>query len=365
MTKTVTKVLSLLLLFLSPLFGACADSESPYPIKEAPIRPFPDLGYLIWLDNTQVLVSGYKELIPGPKGKAPKGYVDAGIYVWDTEQGTARREPSLENAGRLCIQGEYRSFIRRAPGSEKKWEIVAGTPGNEEVRLFPSKYWFNPKSCRYYDSKPQWVQDGHRRVPLLDEHGYLDLGGSFGKVPNEEFFRNSPGTFFQPGREPGFELSIGRRYVSSSRISYVPFKNAYFIWASAYIDEKTGRETNPYPTGSRHPIWWLTPDGQVTSGDIPVEPWMGASYGLHPTKVGLFVDTRSAKGFGRLGDAGGYLLQGRQKRKLIGGLLEKVAVSPDGCRIVFVHDPYVKKPVVERLTLKVVDVCSERGKGER
>jgi hypothetical protein len=45
---------------------------------------------------------------------------------------------------------------------------------------------------------------------------------------------------------------------------------------------------------------------------------------------------------------------------LIAGLLHSIAISPDGCRVAFVHDPYdgaSLKDRRDRITVKAVDLC--------
>ena len=66
------------------------------------------------------------------------------------------------------------------------------------------------------------------------------------------------------------------------------------------------------------------------------------------------------------GDAGGYLLgKDNTVHKLITGYLNGETVSPDGCKIAFVHYPYLDATLVADpapITLKMINFCSEENK---
>jgi hypothetical protein len=334
-----------LLACISPQLAACAEVNSVYPVLDSGRR---GLGVHGWLDNDKVVF--YSEL--GAKAHEGPSILDGGYYVWDIAAGKLNKDPSLEGAAKLCVQGDYVTFLRKAPTDEKKWLVVTRVKGLETVTPLVNAEWFNRFSCRYYEQKPQWDR-GHASLPLLEEHGSL-----FFKDSRE----NNPIMFFPPTSEKGVPLPIGTRQVWHNLVQYAPFKNAYLLYPIAYIDPETGKEDpiGPWPKGKPVPMWWLTPDGKVTTEHIPYMPFMrGGSRGFYPTRAGIFITSHKTDDLGKPGDAGGYLAQASSVEKLITGLLENVSVSPDGCKVAFLHDPYTTEPVSERVKVKVVSLCQE------
>jgi hypothetical protein len=334
-----------LLACISPQLAACAEVNSVYPVLDSGRR---GLGVHGWLDNDKVVF--YSEL--GAKAHEGPSILDGGYYVWDIAAGKLNKDPSLEGAAKLCVQGDYVTFLRKAPTDEKKWLVVTRVKGLETVTPLVNAEWFNRFSCRYYEQKPQWDR-GHASLPLLEEHGSL-----FFKDSRE----NNPIMFFSPTSEKGVPLPIGTRQVWHNLVQYAPFKNAYLLYPIAYIDPGTGKEDpiGPWPKGKPVPMWWLTPDGKVTTEHIPYMPFMrGGSRGFYPTRAGIFITSHKTDDLGKPGDAGGYLAQASSVEKLITGLLENVSVSPDGCKVAFLHDPYTTEPVSERVKVKVVSLCQE------
>jgi hypothetical protein len=243
-------------------------------------------------------------------------------------------------------------------------QLREGRLSGEQTKLLPHPYWFNPFSCRYYDTPPAWVVEGHATQPLLEEHGHLDWGST---LAHDEV-KNTPMIFYPPSTKEGIQLPIGRREVWRYQIRHAGFRNAYFLFAVSYVDKTTGHEdpVGVWPKGRPLPVWWLTPDGKVTKIDLPYTPLLnGGSRGFYPTRTGVFAFFH---GFGGKrppgdigpGDAGGYLVQGEKMTKLISGHVRSVVVSPNGCKVVFVHDPSdteFGKDRFDRITVKMIDVC--------
>ena len=266
---------------------------------------------------------------------------------------------------RLCVHGDYVTFLRKSPNDDKRPLLVTRDKGQETVTRLVNIEWFNRFNCRYYDEKPDWIIQNHETLPLLDGHGFLDWIPTEG--PGSD--RNKPIRFHRTNASEWISLPIGKRQVWRVDVTYASFKDAYFLYPITYIDTNTGKEEpiGPWPKGKSVSVWWLTSDGTVTSETIPYMEFMrGGSRGFFPTRKGIFIYSHKADGAGKPGDAGGYLAQDNRVTKLITGLLEGVSISPDGCRVAFVHDPYdtiYGKDRLDRVTVKAINLCEEDGHG--
>lgn len=244
MTHKFGLILFLWLLFISPQLAACAEL-SPYPVKDSGLFS-PDTAYITWLDNSRVLFYGYTGVEYAPddpkKPDAPKKIVrfrEAGYYVWDIKKETVRRDASLNGRSKICIQGDYWSYIQPSKENDKEFLLVSGKKGEETERPYPKVHWFNPHSCRYYDTKPFWVIEGHRTVPLLEEHGYLDLGSVIPPQPDPLTLRfenpNPAVSFYSAQAKNKFPLPIGWQEVGFIQVHYAPFSNRYLLSGLQYV----------------------------------------------------------------------------------------------------------------------------------
>jgi hypothetical protein len=253
------------------------------------------------------------------------------------------------------------TFLRKLPTDEKRSLLVVRDKGQETIKPLVNAEWFNRFSCRYYDQKPEWVIPNHQILPLLDGHGYLDWFPT--SLP--EAVRNRPIRFRSHRFTDWVELPIGTREVWRIDVQYAPFKNVYFLYPITYIDSQTGKEEpiGPWPKDKPVRVWWLAPDGNVTTETVPYMRFMrGGSRSYFPTREGIFITTHKTDDLGKPGDAGGYLAREGRVTKLITGILDSVSISPDGCRVAFIHDPYDTVRGLERLNrinVKVLSVCQE------
>ncbi len=339
---------------------ACAQAGA-YTIKDSGAAfPFPNPGLLpniiAWLDNTHVAVNG--ELIDPQRSKQLAGDSSAreqGLYVWDTSTSTVTRHTKLEHQTSLCRYNDVLSFLQ-------KGIIITWKPGQpQEKRPLPHPFWFNPFSCRYYDSPPLWVVQGRYTTPLLEEHGYLALEPVGNDVPSEkQKFRKM---LYLPGNTNGIELALPGG-LAIGALTYAPFRNAYLIPSDRYRDPATNQveQSTSWPKGKPFPVWWLTPDGTVTEEVLAYHQFMSraSSRGFLPVKGGVFAWSHASVSLTNTGDAGGYLFRDGTVHKLIAGFLHSPVVSPDGCGVAFVHDPHdtkVPNERADRITVKVIDFC--------
>lgn len=109
---------------------------------------------------------------------------------------------------------------------------------------------------------------------------------------------------------------------------------AYFEFADVYLLE--GHRETTYATD----IWLLKPNGTVTKVfESTGKPWERMGWGeFSLTRKGLFLSGGHGD-YGSVGTRGGYLLKpgGESPTRLIEGFVRNEAVSPDGCKVAFVH----------------------------
>lgn len=323
----------------------------------------PDTGHAVWLDNVRLLFNGYSgvEYSPDDANKVLR-FRDAGYYIWDTEKGTVQRDASFDDKGKICVHGDYSSYIRRAKDDDKTFLLVSGKKGEEIERPYPKLHWFNPLSCRYSDTKPFWIVEGHRTVPLLEEHGYLDLGTLSPPQPDPLTLRlenpNPAISFYSVEARKNLPLPIGQLEARVPQVEYVPYKNVYLISGLQYFDSAKGLLQPAWPDDVPLRVWWLSPDGTMKKEALPKLPWShGNAFSFLPTRKGLLLIKQSPSGPKRLGEMGGYLVQGQEVKSVVAGALRKVAISPNGCKVAVINDSYADKPRAERTSLQMIQLC--------
>lgn len=361
MTHKFSLIVLFVLALMSPQLSACAEIKASYPVQDTGLHAERS-SELVWLDNHRLRFHGNRavELKADDAHKVP-GFSGSGYYIWDTEANRLVTEPGLEDAMRLCVHGDHMTFLRKSPTDEKKWFVVTRGKGQETVTPLVNAQWFNRFSCRYYEQKPEWTISDHETLPLMDGHGFLDWTSGEEQQPRQ----NRPIMLYRSSNTEGVKLPIRMRQVWRNLVRYVPFRNTYFLHPIAYIDPQTGQEhgVGPWPKGKPVPIWWLAPDGKVTTEEIPYMPFMrGGGRGFFPTRDGIFIYSTKTDDLGKPGDAGGYLAQKGSVTKIITGYLENIAVSPDGCQVAFIYDPYdtvYGKDRLNRITVKAINLCQE------
>lgn len=358
MTHRFSFILLLWLLLVSPQLAACSEL-APYPVKDSGMLA-PDTAQVIWLDNARLLFNGYRgvEYSADDANKVVR-YKDSGYYIWDTEKGTVQRDTSFDGKGKICVHGEYLSYIRRAKDDDQTFLLVSGKKGEVTERPYPKTHWFNPLSCRYYDQKPFWIVEGHQTIPLLEEHGYLDLGTR----PEPDYLTlrldnpNPPINFYSVNAKKSFTLPIGWQEVGFPQVHYAPFSNRYLLSGLQYYDEKRGF-LPAWPRDTPPRVWWLKPDGSLEKEELPnISPLQGNPPRTVPIRTGLFVVAGNTRERPEPTAVGGYLIQGQHLQRVINGMLLRMSVSPDGCKVAVVNDTHEKKPVSERIRLQIIQFC--------
>ena len=312
-----------------------------FPVKEAAISAEDTPFSLYWLDNTHVLFRGFTGAERGP-GKEVR-LLDLGFYVWDIEHDTVTKDARFEHGGPVCINGHTKSYILSYSLDGKTSKRRAFVDG-QEISL-PDQVWVNPISCRPATTQPPpWVVNGHTstsKVPLLEEHGYLDQG-----VYGEDRRSKQPILYYRTGATAPISLGLESRKIEP-RATYYPFVDAYLLQGEQGVPDAS-------------PLWLLHPNGTLEQIFSPEgKPWAHNGWTqLLLTKRGLFFISRRHPGLGDIGQAGLYQVQGTNASRVLETVMSWAIVSPDGYKLAFIKDrwdPNLRAD--ERYRLQVIDVC--------
>jgi len=344
----------------SPQLAGCAELVS-YPVKDSGLLAS-DMTHVMWLDNSRVLFNGYRsvEYAADNSLKAVR-FRDADYYIWDLEKGTVQQDVDLRGTSKICVHKNYWSYIRPSKENSKEFVLVSGKKGEETERPYPKVHWFNSHSCLYSDTKPLWVVEGHRTIPFLEEHGYLDLGTVVPPQPDPLTLRfenpNPAVSFYSTAAKKSFTLPIGWQEVGFIQVHYGPFRNLYLLSGLQYYDEQRGF-LPAWPRDTPPRVWWLKPDGSLEMEELPnISPLQSNPPRTVPVRDGLFVVAGNTRERPEPTAVGGYLIQGQTLQKVINGMLLQMWVSPDGCKVAVVNDTHEKKPVSERIRLQIIQLC--------
>lgn len=346
------KPMLLVVLLLINLPELVVGSEARYPIKDS---KFPTAeAKLGWIDNGRVIFHGYevgKFGKPSPEDGHP--LAETGLFIWDTERDTVTKYWEIDGPVPLCVFQGRIFFSTKLKEKENKWLVVSGTLGKEEQKTVSGNVFVNGHSCRVSDQKPGWAkEDKHRRLRLLEEHGYLDFG-----IPSRaDLSKASWIMLYKSNKKEGIQLPFTGEQIR--------LHTTYFEFAGIYLLE--GQIETTYAA----PIWKLESDGAVKQILKPTgKAWERIGWGGYSfTRKGLFLSGGRGE-YAGVGTRGGYLLKlgGESPSRLIEGFVKNEAVSPDGCKLAFVHvlhsqagaDSFkaLREGQAGTRTLKMINLC--------
>ena len=319
--RRMTKFASGLLLFTVLLMGPqlAAYGEPRYPILDS---KFPAAeAKLGWIDNERVIFHGYnigKMTQPGPGEGHPTAA--EGLFIWDTVKGTVSKYWDINGPVPLCVFHDRVSFLLRLKSEDKIRLRVMGKLGEEVQIRTVGDDWVNSFSCRYHETKPEWFDKKRVRVGLREEHGYLD----FGPRARLDSSGKARVVLYRPNETGGMVLPLDASRVLNL-IEFSEFESAYVIKGIANTTDVV-------------PVWLLRRDGTATNILEPSgKTWERLGWdAYHLTKKGLFL-VGGRGGYAEVGKSGGYLLSQDPPARLIAGHVRNVSVSPNGCKVAFVH----------------------------
>lgn len=148
-------------------------------------------------------------------------------------------------------------------------------------------------------------------------------------------------------------------------ISFHPFKGAYFI-EGLYFNPTTKANQTPWPKNLPRYAWWLEPGGKIAEVVIP--PAMQNKRGywdeLVPTKLGIATMSRGGWNSDHdPGEQGVYLINGERVEKILDGTVDRMGVSPNGCRLAVANAPnnatdHLGEYDKQFRTMKVIELCN-------
>jgi len=304
-------------LLAAPALSALAQALPPYKMVDSGFPVDVVSKDIHWIDEDRVLFRGV--LLGSERGLLVTA------YVWDTKQNKV--EPygnSQKGLYSFCGNKGYVSYLWQG-------KLYAGAFGSEVEIPHAQR---NPYSCKPYPGVPAG------RVPLLEEHGWLDVSGSDIVLhPNAS--------------APAVETAIPRQ-AGPIEVTYLPWAKQYLVIGNAGADAKT----NPA-------AWYLRPDGSTTEVKWPPGEWQAASSYL-ATRRGLLVWARQGAD-PKTAVYGHFLLTGGVATRIAWGYFWRgTSVSPDGCKVAFRHA--VNREDEKRgyaewkagrpaNTLRMIDVC--------
>lgn len=343
---------SVLLLLVGALVSVrlTAAVDHAYPIKDS---KFPAAeAKLGWIDDSRVIFHGY-EIGKVGQPSPDDGHLlkETGLFIWDTQNDTVTKYWDIDGQVPLCVFDNRVSFLLWLRSEDKIRLRVVGNFGKEEQIKTVGDDWVNSVTCRYHEIKPKWLDEKRVRVELREEHGYLD----FGSRTAEDGSDTARLTLHRLGEKKELIVVPLEPTRISNLIQYAEFENAYVI-------KGTSNTTDAVP------VWLLRPEGIVTEMFKPSgKAWEQFGWDTyHLTKKGLFL-VGGRGGYAEIGKSGGYLLSPGQPIRLIAGHVRSVSVSPDGCKVAFVHVLHslagaesaraLRQGKTGTRTVKMIDLC--------
>jgi len=333
------------ILFVNPQLAAGSE-KAPFVLKDSGF-PTSSQHRIYWLDDDRVIFTGHEINLEKIDKQGRYGR-EQNIYIWDTREN--RRSVYVKNASLGCY---FRGYIGYSiiEGPSKK-----GPMGQERTYLdvhYSKETWegeppeweegvkHHPITCKAYHSR------GLRGdyVELLPEHGYLDVG----RPRDIQSGMDTAIHWHRPGTSDTVPLPILKSEVDPSHIHYIAFLDSYFMYGWNNIAKREVVQPQTY--------WLMKPDGSVTKHEVL--GYFGGWTSVTPTQNGLFVITNAINVHKSLdpGDAGAYWVHQNQPHKISRGMIGSFTVSPDGCKVAFVRDPFDAKDREPRITLNFIDVC--------
>ena len=285
-----------------------------------------------WISNSNVLFSTCLN-------KTDEKCLSYGLVAWDTNQNKIRTLfETEESTYPPCFEKENIVFTTR------KQEYVLSNLNSTDIQITvrDKKNLSNEEekakihsdfrcSTAAMPNRPEQL-NGHGLQALRVGDGIIDYGNHSEtqiKLLNDDFslLKN---------------LSITKKDISLPKLSYVPFKNSYFIYSMISLSPE---ELALWRQGTPNFAWFIKKNGDIEKISVPSGPWAEGSGDkqIFPVAGGLVV---TSKGFdldknGHLdplkpGSAGAYFLENNgTATKILTGIVSQISVSPDGCNISF------------------------------
>jgi hypothetical protein len=302
------------------------------PLKAASVR-FIDSGYEIargadvtpsvyWIDDHRLMFLGFKATeIDAPAGKDPSsGRRLKKLFIWDVRRPVAEEYASADS---LCYSDGWVSYRTAVDQSRAIETVREGPLGAEQETTKPFLSFGEVRSnftCkRHAVAHLVPPASRNRRIVVLRKgDGYLDLGPSLGiKIEGEpRTVRLYSGKTGQPISLP----IVWEENVAQYDVAYSAYQDAYVL-----RPKRPGNGSRQWPEALPLRVYLLRNNGDLEKVSAPHQP---ARYlnKPQPTVAGWIF------GGGDFHKAAGlYLFDGTVVSQLDKGLVQDIAVSPNGC----------------------------------
>ena len=315
---------------------------------------------LYWIDDESLFFQGYSG--PKPRRAADADALQRNLYLWRMGETpkihVAGTSPDYLSRRLHCgSSGFLRYETRREAGTgTQRYAIYykEGTPGAEVEVQLPS--YDNPSRTavqfsRYNCSYVFIPSQKHRRWgPLLPEHGFIDFGsnGGFEDRRNDRDVR-----LFKPDGVV-VRLDIPGNKTSTGCGAYYRFLDIYLF--TGCVDSFTPEIVAERRAAACWPYWTVSPSGRSQQHCLP--------YGIDDYSIREIVLTRSGTFFVDTDVDGSraYLVEGERRTEIVDGVVENLAVSPNGCRVAMNYARTLLEAKFyfpgEGRTVLVIDVCN-------
>ena len=305
-----------------------------------PVTTFQDLtisennkSKYIWVDNSNVLfTSCLKEKTDDCES--------FGLLLWNTKQNTSKTVFETNDHIRLICQKEDTILMM-----VNKEEFEVSVSNLSDIKVTPKKEISSTNKnertittdFRCVTDRPKEL-DGHFFEVLRPGDGYVDLGSSEEVVSNS--FPDKHIELVSEDLNSRTELEITRKEAGLLKVNYLPSQEKYLF----YNINLSPKDLSSWQQGEARNIWFVESNGKVEKITIPNGPWseQSGSKPIFPLANGLLINPNGFKedDKGRLipGSAGIYFIPYDKKTsplKLLTGRVDEIAISPDGCGIVF------------------------------
>jgi hypothetical protein len=334
-------------LFLSVfLLSECKkENTSAYKVIDSGIWPYGGpIEKTFWLDNERVLFISNKTLAPGgPESKV--------MTIWNTKTNKIDFSHKVENI--TCVQNKQVFFYVKDDATGK-YKNYRGTLDNPKEHPAPGP---NMRIDDRFDC--DWSPKFSRaKVPYkikLKDANYLEIIEERLGAP---VFSQGKTRYYETLNKPSIPLPVYVGLEGSYTIRFNQLRNAYFISTRIYKPKDIPNDPYYY-----HSMWWMSRDGRLTQVPFP-QAMLKGRLTIYPLKKEYLVDYNSGKYTATdPGDRGLWLLDGDKVLRLIVGAVHGISVSPDGCRVAFIHAKNTKEYLSwekQYRTIKLINFCEGR-----
>jgi hypothetical protein len=351
-----------LALLLLPL---CSTLNAAEALVDPHLRTDEQVG-IFWIDNDRILFRGFASevlqkiedgtLATKEMYQTPRAIRSLNVRTREI------KEHALSVGGGLCFSNGRVLYSRRDETSPRPYYVFGPLEGEQkasDLTIAIEKQGITSFIRCYNPDKSSFPQWPSQIVPLLEEHGFIEL--RYKKT--ERGIRGDEAEIFlyKKGESTGL-LIKGYRAIHAANLAnnlpeFVPWKGAYFNY--------TVGVRNSLPNSG----WWLYPDGTTEKIDIPFGPWNDfprTNASFHPTKCGLLINITYRVGEllllqGDLATPPSKFLDVIRSRlsgveKVSPGRVWRLAVSPDGLKVAIVAGA-TAIPNTNPSILRIIDIC--------